>query len=147
MSLDQALETATEDNRPGILQQMGPPDAFSLAFEQINGQMIRQEEWSYFDDQTRFDFVDGTLLWTVAIEPLSEAAIYASYYDPQGFRQGMSLDQVQDLLSDQELVQEDTAENGFPGGTIVAGDQILLGFDQDRLVFVQTFPLMLEVTP
>ncbi len=147
MSLEAALAFPAEDNRPGILEQMGPPDAFTLSFEELNGQMVRQEEWSYFDDLTRMDFVDGTLLWTLRIEALPDASLYASYYDPQSFTEGISLAQVQALLPNQDLVEIDTSDQGIPGGQLVAGDQILLGFDQDRLVYVQTFPLMPEVNP
>jgi hypothetical protein len=147
MSLDQALATTPEDNRPEIMRQMGSPDAFTLTFEQLNGQTVRQEEWSYFDDKTRFDFVDGSLLWTVAIQPMPDATIFASTYDPQDFKPDMTLKNVQALLFPQALVIEDTAANGIPGGQMVAGDQILLGFDHDQLVYVQTFPSMPEAKP
>ena len=145
MSLDQALALTPEDNRPGIVDQLGPPEAFTLVFEQLNGKTVRHEEWSYFDDRTRIDFMDGTVLWTVEIEALPEATIFASYYDPQSFTAGMTIAEVEDVLSGQELARVDTTDNGIPGGLLLAGDQILLGFDQGQLVYVQTFPLAPEV--
>jgi hypothetical protein len=144
MTLDQALAITPRDDRPEILQQMGPPDAFRLTFETLNDQAVRYEEWSYFDDQTSLVFVDGTLTSTVSIEPLPDGSIYASYYDPQSFQEGMTSGGVKSLLADQELFEVSTDEIGQPGGLILAGRQILFGFDQDQLVYVETLALTPE---
>jgi hypothetical protein len=147
MSLHDALQVAPEDARPEIVDQLGPPDAFTVTMQEVEGQMVRQEEWAYFDEATRIDFVDGSLVWTVDIEPVPEGSLLASYYDPLAFQARMSLDEVRALLPGQDLAVVDLAEADMPGGVAVAGDQILLGFDQDQLVYVQTFALAPEATP
>ena len=138
MSLTAALAIAPDDGRPTVLDKLGPPDAFSLRFDELEGQSVRWETWSYFDFGTRFDFVDGELLWTVALEPVPDGAIYAHFYVPDDFRSGMTIAQVKALLDDQILDEIDLSDVDLEGGVALAGDQILLGFQDDRLVFVET---------
>jgi hypothetical protein len=143
MPLDQAVAMAQTDNRPQLLDKMGQPDAFEIVFAQLNGQPVREEKWSYFDDNLRFDLINGALLYTVNLDPVPDLSINASIYDPLAFKAGMSLADVQALMPDQNLVQLDTADYGVPGGLLLAGRQILLGFDNGQLVYVRTF----ELTP
>ena len=145
MSLAQALAVTPVDNRPGILKQLGEPDAFTISFEDLNGKTVREDEWSYFDDQTRVDFVDGTLVWTLTIDPMPDTTLYASLFDPLAFNPQMTPDDARTLFPDQMLLEVDTADNGYPGGLVLAGSQIVMGFDQGHLVYVETFALAPEV--
>ncbi len=138
MSLEAALAIPPDDGRPTVIAQLGPPDAFSLHFDELEGQSVRWETWSYFDFGTRFDFVDGELLWTVELEPVPDGAIYAHFYAPEDFRSGMTIAQVKALLDDQILDEIDLSDVDLEGGVALAGDQILLGFQDDGLVFVET---------
>jgi hypothetical protein len=144
ISFEEALAVPSEDQRPNILDQLGPPDAFTLEWQELEGELVRWEEWSYFDFQSRFDFVDGELLWTLDLDPAPSGSIYAHAIDPLAFNAGMSVAEIQALLSDVELVELPLEEAEIPGGLLLAGDQVLLGFDQDRLVYVQTFILTPE---
>jgi hypothetical protein len=141
MTLEQALNTVLDDNRQQVLDQMGPPDIFKITFQDLNGRRVRQEEWSYFNDQTRFDFINGALLWTVSIESVPDLSLNASTYDPLSFIDGMSVEEVQTLLEGQQLTPIDLADYGVPSGQALVGDQLLLGFEGGRLVSVQTFEL------
>jgi hypothetical protein len=145
MTLDQALEVTPRDDRPGILEQMGQPDAFRITFEPLNSKMTRYEEWSYFDDQTQFDFMDGTLIDTVQLEPVPDGTIFASNYNPLSFQPQMTTSQVKSILSSVQFTELDTSDAGQAGGMILAGQQILLGFDQGQLVYVETLLLTPEV--
>ena len=143
LSLTEALAIAPDDQRPEVLAEMGPPDAFSLRFDELEGQVVRWETWSYFDFGTRFDFIDGELLWTAELEPVPDGAIYAHFYDPADFRAGMRVAEVVEMLEDQGLEGRDLQEINLSavdlkGGVALAGNQILLGFQDDRLVFVET---------
>jgi len=144
VSLEEALAVSPEDRRQDILSQLGPPDAFSLEWQELEGRQVRWEEWSYFDFLSRFDFVDGELLWTLDIDPAPDGSIYAHAYDPLAFEAGLSLDEVRTRLPDISLTELPLDEADIPGGVMVAGDQILLGFDHDELVYVQTFMLAPE---
>jgi hypothetical protein len=141
MSLDQSLAVAPRDDRPEILASMGRPDAFRITFETLNSKRVRYEEWSYFDDQTELDFMDGTLVSTIQLDPLPDGSIFASDIDPQSFQSDMSADDVKALFPDQQLLAVDATQAGIPGGMVLAGQRILLGFDQGQLVYVETFPL------
>lgn len=149
MTLDEALQVAPEDARPEVLRLMGQPDSFTLEWQDLNGQRVRWEEWSYFDQGTRFDFLDGELVWTIDIEPAPDGSLFAHFYDPLEFDDGLSLDDVTALLGDQELEQVALDEADIPGGQLLIGDQILLGFDAGKLVSVQTLVLApaAEVAP
>ncbi len=144
MTLDQALAIQQTDSRPQVLQQMGQPDAFEITYAELNGKPVREEEWSYFDDQKRFDFVNGALLWTVNIDPMPDFSMNAAVYDPLSFTDGMSISDVKSLLKGQQLSEFDLADYAVPGGQALAGDQILLGFDGGKLVYVRTFELAPE---
>lgn len=142
MSLDQALITFLDDNRPQVLEQMGPPDIFKITFQDLNGTRIRQEEWSYLDDQIRFDFINGALAWTINLNATPDGSVNASLYDPMSFTDGMTVDEVQALLKDQQLSQVDLTDYGTPASLVLAGNQILFGFDAGNLVYVRTFELV-----
>jgi len=145
MTLDQALAVTPRDDRPEILKRMGRPDAFKLTFASLNSKVVRYEQWSYFDDQTCMDFMNGTLVSTEKLDPLPDGSIFASEYDPQSFQAGMSPQDVTSLMGDTQLAQLDTADEGVAGGLVMAGQQILLGFDQDQLVYVETLVLTPQV--
>lgn len=147
MTVEEALAVEPVDRRQEVLEEMGAPDAFTITFQQIEGQTVRWEEWSYHEFDSRFDFVDGELLWAVELEPVPDGSIYAHFYDPRDFHASMTTAEARQLLADQELVQVDLAEGDIPGGLLLAGDQILLGFENDRLVYVQTLILTPEEAP
>jgi hypothetical protein len=141
MSLEEALEIAPQDSRPTLLEEMGPPDAFSITFDELEGQVVRWESWSYFDFNTQFDFIDGELLWSVELEAVPDGSIYAHWYDPLEFQAGMSAAEVKQLLVGQELLEVNLDALDLEGGLALAGDQILLGFQDDQLVYVETLIL------
>jgi hypothetical protein len=95
----------------------------------------------------RFDFVDGQLLWTVTLSPAPEIALYAHFYDPRDFTAGLSPAEAKVLLADQEVAEMDLAEGDLPGSLMIGADQLMLGFDQGRLVYAESYFLTPEVQP
>ena len=100
MSVEEALEIEPLDSRPTVMEEMGPPDAFTIQFKELEGEIVRWETWSYFDFTTQFDFIDGELIWTIDIEPVPDGSIYAHFYDPLELQEGMSQADVQALYPD-----------------------------------------------
>lgn len=145
MSLEEALSMPVEDHRERMLELMGPPDTFRLIFQELVGSLVRREEWSYYDLGARFDFVDGQLIWSVDLEPVPEVAVYAHFYDPRDFNAYMSTAEAREVLADQELAEMDLTDGDIPGGLMLGADQLMLGFDQDRLVYAESFYLVPEV--
>jgi len=141
ISLDEVMAVPSVDERPDTLELLGAPDAFTLQWQELQGQIVRWEEWSYFDFESRFDFADGVLLWTLDIDPAPSGSIYAHLFNPLEFEFGMTMAEVQLMLPDIAMTEIALDEAEIPGGVLFAGDQILLGFDEDGLVYVQTFIL------
>ena len=141
ISLEEALQVTPLDSRPTVMEEMGPPDAFVLKFMELDGQIVRWETWSYFDFTTQFEFVDGELLWTVELEEVPDGSIFAHWYDPAIFQPGMSSGDITELLFEQDLLEIDLASLDLEGSLVLAGDQILLGFENDQLVYVETLIL------
>ena len=141
ISLDELMEVPSVDERTETLEYLGAPDAFTLEWQELQGQIVRWEEWSYFDFESRFDFVDGVLLWTLDIEPAPSGSIFAHVFNPLEFEVGMTMAEIQRMLPDIVMTEIPLDEVDIPGGVLFAGDQILLGFDEDGLVYVQTFIL------
>jgi hypothetical protein len=141
MTLAEALEVPAEDRRPEVLRLMGVPDSMTITWQELDGRQVRLDEWSYFDSETRFDFVDGELVWTIDIDPAPDGSLFAHLYHPLDFDPAMSVEDIQAMLPGQTLEEAPLAEGDVPDGLALVGDQILLGFDGGRLVFVQTFIL------
>jgi hypothetical protein len=139
ISLDEALAAKTEDRRPEVLALMGAPDAFTLEWQMLNDQLVRWEEWSYFDFGSRFDFVDGELLWTIDIDPAADGSIYAHTFDPMIFQPGMSPVDVKAAFPDLPFMEIPLEEADIPTGMLLVTDQFMAGFGDGRLVYVQTF--------
>ena len=144
MDLSQAMLVTPENNVINVMDKMGAPDAFTIRFDMLEDRAVRWETWSYFDYGSSIDFVDGELLWMTELEPVPDGSLYAHLYDPDDFGAFMSPDLVRQMLFWQQLEEIHLSEGGLENGMLLAGDQILLGFDQDRLVYVETFVLSPE---
>ena len=134
ISLDEIMAVPSVDERTDTLEYLGAPDAFTLQWQEFQGQIVRWEEWSYFDFDSRFDFVDGVLLWTLDIDPAPSGSIYAHLFNPLDFEFGMTMAEAQRILPDIAMTEIPLDEAEIPGGVLFAGDQILLGFDEDELI-------------
>jgi hypothetical protein len=147
--LEAALAAETVDDRPGVLAYLGRPDAFNIAIVQVEGGTVRKESWRYYQYATRVDFVDGEAVLTMEIEPMPEGTLFAAWYDPLAFEEGMSGAEVASVAASaspagMEPESLDLSEGGedLAGGTALVGDQILMGLHEDRLVYVETVALM-----
>ncbi len=141
MSLDQALEIESQDSRPTVIEELGPPDAFSIKFQELAGQSVRWESWSYFDLGAQFDFIDGELIWSVELEPVADGSIYAHWYDPLEFQARMTPADIAILFPEIDFTEIDLSTLDAEGTRVVAGEQLLLGFQDGELVYVETFIL------
>jgi hypothetical protein len=74
-----------------------------------------------------------------------DLAIYAHFYDPREFTADMSPAEAKALLADQVVSEMDLAEGDIPGGLMMGADQLMLGFDQERLVYAESYYLAPEV--
>lgn len=139
-------EASGGDDRLAILAEMGTPDAFSIAFEQDPaGHSYRIETWSYAVTGMTLTFADGVLIETGGIDASSEdISAWPVDYDPLSFSAWMTLEAVQGLLEGQELVSLEVPEEFGASTVLYAGDQIVLGFSEGELEFVETLPITVD---
>jgi hypothetical protein len=130
------------DRRPAVLSELGGPDAFVITVDEVGGTVSRLESWTYFSAQTQIDFIDGELLWDIEIEPLAEGAWLPRGYSPVEFTMLASVDDTLASLTDVDLQPvEAVTDFEVEGAELWAGEQLALGFIDDRLIYVETFPL------
>ncbi len=132
------------DRRPDILAELGGPDAFVVTVDEVDDTVVRLESWRYYETATQIDFIDGEVLWSVAIDSLPDGTLYPLWYDPAEFTMLTSMEEVLSVLDDIALTEIDPGEEAMPDTVLLAGDQLLLAFTDDKLVYVETFPLSPE---
>ena len=149
--LQAALDAERVDDRPQVLAYLGRPDTFDISLVEVEGGRVRLESWRYFQYGTRIDFVDGEAVLTAEIEPMPDGTLFAAWYDPLTFGDGMSADEAIQTVAAASPAgaapqRFELAEGGeeLAGGALLAGDQILIGLYEERVVYVETLALMPE---
>lgn len=129
------------DRRPELLAELGGPDAFVVTVDEYEGTVVRHESWTYYSAGTQIDLVDGEIVWDVEIEPLPDGTFLPLLYDPYEFDMLSSTDEVLGRLHDVELERLPASDDlDIDGVDLYGGEQLLLGFVEDQLVYVETFP-------
>lgn len=149
--LQEALKIDLIDHRPEVYAYLGRPDAFDIAVIEVEGVLVRMESWRYYQYGTQVDFVDGSAIWVVEIDPMPEGTIFAAWYDPMAFFDGItgtSAIQIATDASPDNMAPQiiDLAEGGedLVGGYALVGDQIVIGLFQDQVVYVETIAFVPE---
>jgi hypothetical protein len=148
LELQEALAAEVVDDRPEVLGYLGRPDAFTISIVTVENVNVRMESWRYYQFGTRVDFVDGEAAWTMEIDPAPDGAIFPAWFDPLAFQEGMTAAEAARAAAaaspaDAEPEMIDLASGGedLIGGVFLVGDQILIGLEDDRLVYVETMGL------
>jgi hypothetical protein len=118
----------------------------------IDGAEVRCETWRYNQFGTRVDFVDGEIAWTMEIETAPAGTIFPAWYYPLDFESGMTTADAARMVeisspTGQKPLSIDlssAADMDLQGGVVMAGDQILMGFQDDHLVYLETLALYPE---
>lgn len=136
------VDVESQDRRPALLAELGGPDAFVITVDEIAGTVSRFESWSYFAEGTQIDLVDGEVLWDVAIEVLPDGTWLPLMYDPREFTMLASKADTLAAIADVTLARLDSdVDIEVDGAEVWAGEQLVLAFVDDRLVYVESFPL------
>lgn len=143
-ALDRLPDPSGDDDAEQIGSLLGLPDAFTIAFEpQADGSSSRREQWFYYDLSTVFEFVDGTILWNLALDSETTFMLNASRYDPALFQETSRWASLALALPNPFSFESTTLDDeyGVPA-TIYVGDQLVLAFDEwGTLFYVETVPL------
>ncbi len=149
--LEAAFSAPVVDDRPEVLSFLGQPDAFTISIVAVEDTEVRMESWRYYQFGTRVDFVDGEAALTIEIAPAPDGAIFPAWFDPLAFRAGMTAAEAAGVAADAspagaQVESIDLAPGGedLAGGQFFVGDQIVIGIQNDRLVYVETVGLFSE---
>lgn len=149
--LIEALTGEVVDHRPEVYAYLGRPDAFDISVVEVSGVLVRRESWRYYQYGTQVDFVDGSALWVIEIDPMPADTIFAAWYDPMAFYDGITGTEAIQVASasspaHMEPQRFDLAGGGedLAGGFALVGDQIVIGLYQDQVVYVETIALVPE---
>lgn len=135
-------------DRDQVRSLMGLPDAFVLSFERSgkngDGPTIRYETWFYYEILSALEFADGELISNLPIDEVTAPTILPRGYDPSAFKRSMRWDDAKPLVYDAAAFSPRSLPREFDVPiTFYAGSQLLLGFDDEGLVYAETIPLSL----
>jgi hypothetical protein len=143
--LQLALAVPVVDERPEILENLGRPDEFDISIVEVDGGQVRLESWRYYGFGTRVDFADGVIVWTIDLEQTEDGTFFPAWYDPTQFETDMTIEEATALLTTAspagtvpERIGLSEGGEDLAGVELLAGDQITVGFEDGRLVYVET---------
>jgi hypothetical protein len=119
-----------------IVDQFDLPDTFIIMeIDDPQGNHVRLETWVYCQGKTSYTFIDGIF------ESDGEAITlpddyFPTPYHPIQFPLGASPDQIQSLLTHVTLVPFENSEMLQEGIRLYISEQLILGFQEDRLFYV-----------
>ena len=127
-----------------VVDELDWPDTFMiLEVDHREGQRIRQETWAYHQGKTTLTFLDGVFMAEGEVDRLPPGAIPTPYH-PDQFILGSSLAQIRAGLAGVTLLPVEDAEPPESGIRLYAGPQLILGFLNDRLFYVDALAFVPE---
>lgn len=149
-----AFAVATVDDRPELLDTMGVPDTFVVSWQDVEGALVQMESWGYHGFATRVDIVDGEIVLTTDLDVLDPGTFYPSWYDPTAFAALMPIGDALAIATDAspagftpEAVDLSGGREATDRADLYVGDQIVLGFLEERLVYVESVALAPRAVP
>jgi hypothetical protein len=90
-------------------------------------------------------------MWTFDLEPVPDETLFAAWYNPLEFENGLGVEEASQLVADSSPADAEPQElslteggDGLEDGVMLVGDQIILGFEGNQLVYVETVALFPE---
>lgn len=150
-ALIEALAAEVEDHRPEIYEFLGQPDAFDIAIVMVEGVPVRMESWRYYQFGTQVDFVDGNALWVVEIDSMPAGTVFAAWYNPLDFFDGITGTQAIRIATaasptgiEPQIIDLSEGGEDLMGGSALVGDQIVIGLYDDQVIYVETIAFVPE---
>lgn len=127
-----------------VVDDFGKPDAFTLVeVDDPEGNHIRHEIWAYYQGKTSYTFMDGVFINSGEVEVLPEG-YFPTPFHPEQFTLGNSSEQVRAVLGDSSISLIENSDAIQPGAQFFAGQQLILGFLEDRLYYVEALVFIPE---
>lgn len=138
------------EEQQSVVNDLGDPDTFSLVFGEASGEdfdaegtmpVHRVEHWNYWDSRVRVVFRDGRYIRHEALEPLPDGEWEFPDLKPAEFTQGMTAQQVTDVVGEVPDAAVRAAQDSAVDLTIASfRKQVFATFERDALVGVSTQP-------
>jgi hypothetical protein len=127
-----------------LIDEFNWPDSFTiLEADDEQGEHVRFETWIYFQGKITYTFFDGVFHVEGDVETLPAGFIPTPHH-PDQFPLGASPDQIQALLPDHSLVPIENSEAIQPGAQMYVAQQLVLGFLDNRLFYVDALAFIPE---
>ena len=142
--VDRLPEAVGEDDASEMRSLIGPPDAFTVAFERTDdGAVSRREEWFYYDLATVFEFVDGAVLWDWPLDAEVDFLVHPVRYDPGDFDAEATWESLAQVVGDPSAFEAVALDPEYEvPATIYVGNLLLLAFDEEgKLFYVEAVPV------
>lgn len=124
-----------------LLDDLGFPDAFDIIeMDGADGAAHRYETWRYFQQNTAFVFIDGEFRYD-AWEPYPPGGVIAVTVSPDQFPLGIGKQAVINRFDSREWETFTNSALQESGLEFLVSEQIILGFENDRLVYVEAIAL------
>ena len=129
-----------------IVKKFGTPESFKLMIkiEYVNfvREVTRIEIWNYYSLKTSLAFIDGNFEAEEEIEDVPDWTLFPIIYRPEQFANEMSLEEVKKkIIGDKPFETMGVPKDLLPDAQLIGFEQIVLGFEQEKLTYVETIPL------
>lgn len=128
-----------------LVSEYGYPDRFIIQFFDLNlsgeAVTIRQESWYYDGMGYEIVFRNGEKFTDNTTEPVSAPGVQSTAYQPESFVRGMSLVDVLSITGENGYYAESLPSTLIEDGMIVFLKGLSIGFENERLRYVETIPL------
>ncbi len=126
------------------LEEFGLPHSFTIVeADDAEGDPIRVEDWRYLDAGMVYTFVDGGFHAWEPLEAIT-GGLEAAPYHPAQFALGDGVDEVYDYLEPAQWEPLEGLGALIEGAEVYATKQLVLTFQDDRLVMVDAAALALD---
>jgi hypothetical protein len=143
IDFDAVADVESVDRRSDLLAELGGPDAFVVKADEIDGEVSRLESWTWYAAGSQIDLIDGEILWTTPVDDLPDGSWLPLGFSPLEFTLLAGVDETLASLADVDLqsLPNAAAELEVEGAEVWAGEQLMLVFVDDSLIYVEAFAL------
>lgn len=134
-----------------LVDELGHPDTFTILFYDQglageNQQETRLEIWTYYQAGQEVTLLNGQVVERVDVErlPVSLAPVR---YRPEQFAAGMDRQAVLRASGLEAYISAPLDTEGVPGGGLLFGEQVVFGFQDESLAYVESFTAESAVLP
>jgi len=129
----------------GVVEKLGPPEAFKIMIQHDPNhptRAIRHEIWDYYTLERRIVFINGEFSGDDPIDAVPDVILLPIMFRPEQFISEMSFEEVEKSIIQDRPYQPLPIPNDYLEDAWIVGlEQLILGFEKDKLTYVESIPL------